>query len=90
MNKLIIRYILNKLRLLKWKILDVDVKNNLSKETERETGLLLLRKIVPGLNKNEEYTFIDCGANNGLYSQFVSSLDSGKFYIYAFEPCADI
>ena len=56
-----INYILNKLKLLKWKFLGVNVDKIISKETVQEKDLIFLEKLFSRLQFNHEYTFVDCG-----------------------------
>jgi FkbM family methyltransferase len=89
MNKLY-TFLLNKLRILKWRIIPINVDKVLQIEQKKEKDLIYLKKLLNGLDQNISRIYIDCGANLGLYSSAIIDSIGESSKLISFEPRIDI
>ena len=81
-----ITYVLNKLRLLKWFLLKINIETVLKKEKIKEKDIFYLKKILSLDDYKNDKIFIDCGANVGLYTGLLHEYINDNSEVYSFEP----
>lgn len=89
MNKLYTLFF-NKLRILKWKIVPINVDKVLKIEQKKEKDICYLKKLLKTLDQNIPRIYIDCGANLGLYSSAIVDTIGESSTLISFEPRIDV